>query len=255
MPLQRKQVIPYYAYCVLRLEADEPWDVFPGVGERPVFAVREGRIAMAVSRMEPGVAANAQAIVQHGRVVHRVFERHTVLPFRFGTVFDDEQQVRRVLQVNRTEFQDSINRLRGKLEMHVKLLFTNPGPARREGSSDNRDQEFVGQGTRLLAGLLQPLDERVSVRVLRNGECMVHFAHLIEDGRMGAYLQSYRGAAGRISECQVLVTGPWPPYHFLPSTIRVPAASEQYIQPGRRALRRGPASQPAEPFKAHAAKA
>ncbi len=232
----------YYAYCILRLEPDQGWEVIPGVGERSVFAVREGRLIMLVSRLERGFRADAHSIVQHGRVVHRVFEQHTVLPFRFGTTFKSEQQARQVLLANRAEFTDAINRLRGKAEMHVKLLFTGGGDGRaRDGhspESQKAGEAFVRQASERVAGLYRPLAEQVSVRPLQNGDWLVDFAHLIEGSQVSAYQRVYSGAAERSADCQLLVSGPWPPYHFLPSAIRIPAASEAHLYGGRRMARR-----------------
>lgn len=232
----------YYAYCILRLDPDQDWQVFPGVGERPVFAVREGRLVMLLSRLDRGFRADAHSIIQHGRVVHRVFEQHTVLPFRFGTTFQSEQQGRHVLLANRTEFTDAINRLRGKAEMHVKLLFTAGSPAR--ALDGNRLQtpeagaEFQRRASERLAGLYHPLAEQVSVRPLQNGDWLVDFAHLIEGSQVTAYQRVYASAAERMTDCQLLVSGPWPPYHFLPSAVRIPAASEAQLYGGRRMTRR-----------------
>ena len=245
--------MPYYAYCILRLDPEQEWTVFPGVAERPVFPVREARLVMLVSRLEGPFRADAHSIIQHGRVVHRVFEQHTVLPFRFGTTFQSEQQVRQVLLANRDEFLDAMNRLRGKVEMHVKLLFAanGAGAAANAAQPPNSppEPELARQATRRLAGMFRPLEEQVSVRPLQNGDTLVDFAHLIEGTRLADYQRIHASAAGRMKDCRLLLSGPWPPYHFLPLAIRIPAASE--IKPnGRRRMPRR-----AAPSQVRAAKA
>ena len=234
--------MPYYAYCILRLAPDQEWTVSPGVAERPVFPVREGRLVMLVSRLEGNFSANAHSIIQHGRAVHRVFEKHTVLPFRFGTVFESEKQVRQVLLANRAEFREAMNRLRDKVEMHVKLLFATDG-TRATGKTSKAhhpppEPELTRRATRRLAGLFEPLEEQISVRPLQNGDALVHFAHLIEGSQVSHYQRIYSAAAGRMKDCQLLLSGPWPPSHFLPLAIRIPAASEPDASGRRRMPRR-----------------
>ncbi len=251
---QRNQNQPYYAYCIFRLDPDQEWKVFPGIGERAVFPVREGRLAMLVSRLDGNFTTDAHSIIQHGRVVHRVFERCTVLPFRFGTTFATEQQIRHVLLANRTEFLEAMNRLRGKAEMHVKLLFTASAPegelVGEQPQGQDSGAEFVRRAAERVAGLFRPLDEQVSVRPLQSGDWLVDFAHLIEDSRVAAYQRIGSSAAERMNDCQLLVSGPWPPYHFLPSAIRIPAASEAHLYAGRRTARRTTAAPQARSAKA-----
>ena len=244
----------YYTYCILRLEPDKDWTVFPGVAERPVFPIRESRLVMLVSRLEGNFSPDAHSIMQHGRAVHRVFEQHTVLPFRFGTIFNSEQQVRQVLLANRTEFQGTMNRLRGKVEMHVKLLFGADGakatPKTGQRHNSQPEPELARRVAGRLAGLFQPLEEQISVRPLQNGDRLVQFAHLIEGTQVGDYQRTYSSAAGRMKDCQLLLSGPWPPYHFLPLAIRIPAASEARLD-GRRRMPRPATAAP----QARAAKA
>ena len=228
MPLPRNQKTLYYAYCVLRLEEDREWGTFPGLAGHPVFPLREGRLAMLTSRVENASIADPQSVIEHGRVIHRVFEQYTVLPFRFGTVFDTEQQARQILIANRTELQDGLNRLRGKSEMHLRVLYMAPC---REGAAGS---DLARLACQRVADLFRPLDEHVTVRELQTGEWLVDLAHLIDGKRVEVYQRVFNTAAERIKDCQILVTGPWPPYHFLPSAVRMPPASETRLRPGRR---------------------
>jgi len=263
MASKRSKVSPFYAYCVLRLEADQEWPVFPGIDGRPVFPIRESRLAMLVSRLETGFKMNAQSIIEHGRVVHRVFERHTVLPFRFGTTFDTENHVRQVLVANRAAFLESIQQLRGKAEMHVKVLLNAVVPLLGLGSTHalrpdamGGQEQLVCWASQRLQGTFRPLSEQVAVRSLQNGDWLVDFAHLIDEGSVAAYQKAFARAADQMKECQVLVSGPWPPYHFLPTAIRMPAASEVQLNPGRRPARRGSAAAvPVPQLQSRAAKA
>ena len=241
--------MPYYTYCVVRLDFDEPWQVFPGIGDRPVFAVRDQKMAVLVSRLERPDLEDVRSVVQHGQVIHRVFERRTVLPFRYGTVFASQERVEALLRENRDQFTEAIRLLRGKAEMHVRLLVQQAverprAMAAAAGSASFRqfngatpaapapDGNAEAQARALaqrLTEMLRPLQEQVCVRPSRDGQVLMDLRYLVEEDRVPICQKLSSLAAERIKECQlhVQVTGPWPPYHFLPVAVKLPARSER----------------------------
>jgi hypothetical protein len=42
-------------------------------------------------------------------------------PFRFGTVFQDDEGLRKSIRSNQRQFQGNLERLHGKTEMHLKI--------------------------------------------------------------------------------------------------------------------------------------
>ena len=50
------------------------------------------------------------------------FQHSTVLPFRFGTVFNDDESLRKSIRSNQRQFLGNIDKLRGKTEMHLKIF-------------------------------------------------------------------------------------------------------------------------------------
>jgi hypothetical protein len=55
-------------------------------------------------------------------VIADCFQHSTVLPFRFGTVFNDDESLRKSIRSNQRQFLGNIDKLRGKTEMHLKIL-------------------------------------------------------------------------------------------------------------------------------------
>ena len=64
---------------------------------------------------------NQKAGVDHARVIADCFKHSTVLPFRFGTVFQDDESLRKSIRSNQRQFQNNLERLHGKTEMHLKI--------------------------------------------------------------------------------------------------------------------------------------
>lgn len=245
-----------YAYCVTRLEKDEDWAVFSGVADRPVFALRHQKIALLASRIERVRLEEPRHVVQHGQVVRRIFEKRTVLPFRFGTQFTTEEEATAVLRQNHDQFLEAIRLLRGKAELHVRVQFSlgrAPQPVKRtqpgrlvvsgqgygiapappaNGGSQAALTDLV---TRRLRETFGGLDEQVSTRESTGGQVLMDLRYLVERGQAS---KTATVAIPEVADCQVQVTGPWPPYHFLPISARMPSRAERLlVLPGRQPLR------------------
>jgi hypothetical protein len=63
--------------------------------------------------------------------------------------------------------------------------------------------------------LFQPLDEEVSCRLTENGKMMLDIAHLIDRKCVERYQNKFGSTSAMMRECQMQLSGPWPPYHFV----------------------------------------
>lgn len=235
-----------YTYGLLRLSSDEPLPPLRGIDGRPVFPLRCEKYLMLCSRLERDFAFTARSIVEHGQVITKVFENHTVLPMRFGTFFRSEKQVMDLVRENRHELLEAFCRLRGKAEMRVKLLMGFDGSADTAGARrpprralvsdepmpqgdgeplDPQCRELAAQLSVRLREMFHPLDQQVSCRRLEGSQLLVDCAHLIESARVAAYQKLCCQASAQVKDCCLRVSGPWPPYHFLPNAVRLPAAA------------------------------
>jgi len=234
--------MPFYAYCLLRLNPDEPWPVMQGISEHPVFPLRCGKYTMLVSRLERNYPFTPRSIVEHGQVIARAFETHTVLPMRFATYFKSEKQIENLIQENQKELLEAFCRLRGKAEMRLKLLFQadsfevdrrvcastqlSQQPGSSNGASlDARNQELAHRLAAQVGDLFHPLEQQISCRLVHSCEVVVDCAHLVESQKVVSYQKLQTAASEQVKNCDLRISGPWPPYHFLPTTVRLPAAS------------------------------
>src|ERR1041384_8447608 len=93
-----------------------------GVNDAPVLSYPSGEFAVIVSEYDRSDAKLGEKhVLEHARVVSVCFRTGTVLPFRFGTIFDTDDALRQAVRTNRRTFGQSVARLRGKAEMHLKL--------------------------------------------------------------------------------------------------------------------------------------
>ena len=76
--------------------------------------------------------------------------------------------------------------------------------------------------------LFAPLDEEVSCRLTETGKMVLDIAHLIERKYVERYQNKFTTTCAMMRDCQMQLSGPWPPYHFVHRLTRgahVPAQS------------------------------
>jgi hypothetical protein len=238
-------IMALYAYCLLRISPNHIFAAMRGIDARPVFPFRCDKYAMLVSRLERDFPFSARSIAEHGRLISRVFQSHTVLPMRFGTFFRSEKQISELIRENKQEFLETFCRLRGKAEMRLKVVLSGAAESwetrrkppqkyvegeRNESNGDGEASDLLSQqmAAELAARLrhvLHPVDEQVFCRKIEGNQFLVDCAHLIDAGQVEAYQKLSALASDQVKDCAVRMSGPWPPYHFLPAAIRLRTAS------------------------------
>jgi hypothetical protein len=240
----------WYAYCITEQQALTPThrprrpfvlEHLRGVGGIQVFGYPSGEFAVVVSEYVRDRKLDQQAILEHAHVVSECFRSSTVLPFRFGTVFETDEALRRAVRANRKAFVATVTRLRGKAEMHLKL-FVRDGLARealaevplpatvggeylcrlREKASRDRERQSKARTLSVqVQKMFNPLDAEVSCKRVDSGGMMIDIAHLIDHGTVEKYQNRYNCALSKLKGCQMSLSGPWPPYHFMPGKLRL----------------------------------
>lgn len=236
----------WYAYCITEQQAFQgetrarrpfPVEGLKGIGDAQTFGYPSGEFAVIVSEYVPAGELGQKALLQHAHVVGDCFKRTTVLPFRFGTVFDTDDSLRRAVRLNRKAFLESVIKLKGKAEMHLKLLIKDGSlrqalqeielPATvgsdylsklREKASRQRERQTKARALSVqVHKIFGPLDQDVCCRKVNSGEMMIDIAHLIEHKQVEKYQNRYQTATRHLPGIEVAMSGPWPPYHFIPA--------------------------------------
>jgi hypothetical protein len=176
-----------------------------------------------------------QAVASHDDVLSRVVGAASLVPFRFGTVFHDEAGVREMLREREAELRRALDRLRGHVELGVKVFLVDTAQGEETKPATGREYLLQKQRARDAASTVQA-EAFEHVRALHE-----HLASLADGARVnppqpselsgrqepmllnGAYLvrsdeqPEFVAAAedhadGRV---EVVVTGPWPAYNFV----------------------------------------
>jgi len=244
----------WYAYCLAEqpaltngIRARRPFllEGIQGVNSAPVLSYPSGEFTVVVSEYDRALdKLEDKAVLEHARVVSVCFRSGTVLPFRFGTLFDSDEALRQAVRTNRRAFGQSVARLRGKSEMHLKLMVRD-GSLRnaldvvlpdtvggeyliklREKASKDRERQTKARALSVqVHKMFNPLEEEISCKRVNTDGMMIDIAHLIESKSVERYQNRYSTAAKQLKNCQLAISGPWPPYHFLPGKLRTVAGS------------------------------
>jgi Gas vesicle synthesis protein GvpL/GvpF len=249
----------WYAYCIGEKQAfpelarhrkPVPMESLHGVSGNQVFLYPASDLAIVVSEHNPSESLNQKSGVDHARVIADCFQHSTVLPFRFGTIFNDDETLRKSIRSNQRQFLTNIDKLRGKTEMHLKI-FVDDCCAReiaRSQSADAVGREYLTnlretatrhreRQTRARAvsfqmhRLFMPLDEEVSCRLTESGKIVLDIAHLIERKHVERYQNKFASTSAMMRDCQLQLSGPWPPYHFVHRLTRSGHTQQQPAPP------------------------
>jgi len=242
----------WYAYCITEQKvfqgsnrARRPFPIqgLRGIGGAQVIGYPSGDFAVVVSEYVRAGDLDQKAVLEHARVVGECFRNGTVLPFRFGTVFDSEEALRQAVRTNRRVFLDSVSQLRGKSEMRLKVVVPHSaliGPAddvelpaavgaeylsklHMKATQDRERQTKARALSLQVHKLFNPLAEEVTCKKAESGALMIDIAHLIDTRQVGKYQTRFSMATKQLKNCELLISGPWPPYHFMPGKIRTVA--------------------------------
>lgn len=233
----------WYAYCIGEKQAfpelarhrkPVPLESVQGVSGNQVFLYPASDLAVIVSEHNPAEALDQRSGVDHARVIAECFQHSTVLPFRFGTVFNDDESLRRSIRSNQRQFVGNIDKLRGKTEMHLKIYVDDCAltdlvkqlgvqvgsnqylSSLRESATRQRERQTRARAVSFqMHRLFMPLDEEVSCRLTENGKMLLDIAHLIDRKTVERYQNKFASTAATMRQYQMQMSGPWPPYHFV----------------------------------------
>ena len=234
----------WYAYCItersafpelLRHRRPMPFEGITGLFGNQTFLFPASDLAIIVSEhnAEDSARMDSQCQRDHARVISDCFRNSTVLPYRFGTTFEDDDALRRSVRSNHRHFSANVQRLRGKAEMHLKVLVddncTCTGgkvlshtvgkeylSSLRENASAQRERQSKARALSLqMHRMFLPLAEEITCKRAGEGKMLLDIAHLIDTKCVERYQNKYSSATTAMKDCRMQLSGPWPPYHFV----------------------------------------
>lgn len=183
------------------------------VGDGPVAGV----FRVVTERPAP---TDADDLWRHDRLIEELMAERAVLPLRYGTVLEGERELERVLAERSPEFGRLLDRVRGRVELAVRVLGDAgdaPGAVPSGGGEYMRSlARRKSRGDRA-ATLLAPLEEIADASVARDSahEAWTRRAYLVDRGRVEEFRRRLDDITASSPRLRVTCTGPWPPYSFV----------------------------------------
>jgi hypothetical protein len=114
-----------YIYCII--ETNQPQSFGPlgivGRGDQ-VHTICFNDIAAVVSDAPIGkYRVSRENSLAHEKAIEKAMAEYTVLPVRFATVAENEDNVRRILEKEHHRFKDLLSSIAGKSELSLKAIF------------------------------------------------------------------------------------------------------------------------------------
>jgi len=215
-----------------------------GASGARVRSVNAGATSALVAECKGPLSPTVRALRGHDAVVRRIARvAPAVLPVRFGTLVDSDRSLVALLDA----WSDDLEKALALVDRHCQMtlrLFALPGttaPPAQSGPADKADEAPEAAalpGTSYLAGRarahavaqsapeLEPLREAfapivASERIARHdqGPLVLTAYHLIPRGAVATYRRLLRRHAAALQH-RAVVSGPWPPYAFVPELRR-----------------------------------
>lgn len=207
-----------------------------GVAGEPLRAMTVDGIVAVVGEVRRPPAASTRNLRRFASIIESIAGgASAILPARFGSTFTDVTELMLVLRSRRGSIRERLRAVRGRAQMTIRLVGSDPGDASIRGQtpmvgrSGVRPRNKATQGTRYLQEQLAKMRTareipelapvRAAVRRLvreerverRRSIATVH--HLIPRAAAGRYGAAVARTAAE-NGVRLTVSGPWAPYAF-----------------------------------------
>lgn len=198
----------------------------PGLDDQPVRLLRGPAAASAaVSDIDAPPDPEPELLWRHEAVVEALLGDGAVLPARFGTVVDGDAAVEALLARHRGTLDAQLERVRGHVELGLRIR--EPAPASdgtAAAASSGRDyllrRRAEVHAPRLAAAHVhESLCARASEAVTRPGRSrreVLVAAYLVPTDAVDGFVDAVRALERTVPDLALVLTGPWPAYHFSP---------------------------------------
>ena len=133
-----------YLYGVIRKEVDLSFDengISLNGSDASVKTFPELGLSVVYTELGPQdsikIAATRKNLITHQKVVEKVLETHSILPFKFGTVLASKEDIHDLLNLKLPNFQEELEKIEGKVEMNLKVMWNDMEQVFHAISSEN----------------------------------------------------------------------------------------------------------------------
>lgn len=239
-----------YLYAIRR---DTPWDYrdICGIEDAPIHHIGTSAVQAVISHHYWGEHFDSRIndmkwltenALRHDQVIAKAFLYGTVLPIRFGTLFESVEEIENLLHVRSADLINELTHLEGRGEWSVNLarsveVTDQPMASVRSGrdyltqrrSALNLTEERRNERAKIGSEIHNAFAEIAEASVVRSvdtTDAMFAATYLIENSRhaeLAQVLSRYQSDL-EANGYQLRLTGPWAPFHFTPPLFHTEVA-------------------------------
>jgi hypothetical protein len=200
---------------------DNPGPPLPDVAPPLALVPVDGLAAVCTAAADADVSA--ETLWRHEEVVEALMADRDLLPVRYGTRLEDEHAVARAVEERREELAAALDRVRGAVELSVRVVAAATAPASPPAADASSGAEYLRLRSRAEASreraaraLHEPLSAlaRASVEGRPRPPELFRAAYLVESDAVESFAAEVAGLQEANTGLGILCTGPWPPYSF-----------------------------------------
>lgn len=195
---------------------------------------------------EEEIQATRKNLLNHQKVIERVMEAKTVLPFSFGLVVKNETDLIEIIEEKHDFFREKLTQISGKIELNLKGVWDDMSLVYQTITANNQDindlksrllqQEFPDQADKIELGKMVEYaltleKERLSDKIIGalsdkfedyrmnkniTESMFCNLAFMIDASREGEFDDAINALGDELSRnITFKYVGPLPPYNFL----------------------------------------
>jgi hypothetical protein len=179
---------------------------------------RAGLVALCAPAQDDELSA--ERLWQREEVIEALMEQCDLLPARYGTRVEDDAAAARALEERRAELLEALERVRGAVELSLRVLGDELEPDEQPSSGTDYLRAKARRATAEAAtagGVHGPLARMARASTSQPGRAtreLLRGAYLVDRHTVGSFVQSVEDLQQANPHLRLLCTGPWPPYSF-----------------------------------------
>ncbi len=221
-----------------------------GFERAPLLTLPCREIAAVVSPLtEARLGATPMNVWLHEEIVEALMATSPVLPVRWGTVLPGERRLLAVLEAHHDDLAAALEQVRGRVELGLRVLWggdvwrppsafpSSQGPACSAATPgreylmarvevDRRARTVKQRAVAMADEIHRPLARLAAENVrevLPTPRMLLTAAYLVDRKRVGTLRAAVDALATAFPALRFLLTGPWPPYHFVTGCVPIEA--------------------------------
>lgn len=220
-----------------------------GIAAERAYIIRYRDIGALVSQIPEGYKVALEEALIHEGFLQRVMERDTLIPMSFGTIVETPKEIKKILKRGYMTFKNTINRLRGRIQVNVKASWKEKAVLNKLLTEDRKIRDLrkrmvmdpTNQSLRVklgrrVKGLLDERRRRILPAVIatlqdlsddfeenrtKDINTILIASFLLEKNREQDFYAKVDELEGKHSkEIEFVAVGPLPPYNFTRIEIR-----------------------------------